>query len=136
MITNVSLANVYVSDQDAARDFYVNTLGFELRSDVTMGDGFRWLTVGVRGQDDLEVVLYKPGPPQSPEDAETSRTSLPRASSPAWDCTRRGKTFEELARKATFLRSQDRPYGIEAVLRDNSGNGWCSQNRSTREPLA
>jgi catechol 2,3-dioxygenase-like lactoylglutathione lyase family enzyme len=53
MITNVSLANVYVSDQDAARDFYVNTLGFELRSDVTMGDGFRWLTVGVRGQDDL-----------------------------------------------------------------------------------
>jgi catechol 2,3-dioxygenase-like lactoylglutathione lyase family enzyme len=71
MITNVSLANVYVSDQDAARDFYVNTLGFELRSDVTLGDGFRWLTVGVRGQDDLEVVLYKPGPPQSREDAET-----------------------------------------------------------------
>jgi len=126
MITNVSLANVYVSDQDAARDFYVNTLGFELRSDVTMGDGFRWLTVGVRGQDDLEVVLYKPGPPQSPEDAETVANLVAKGviSGVGLHVDNCRKTFEELSAKGvTFLQEpSDRPYGVEAVLRDNSGN--------------
>jgi catechol 2,3-dioxygenase-like lactoylglutathione lyase family enzyme len=126
MITNVSLANVYVSDQDAARDFYVNTLGFELRSDVTLGDGFRWLTVGVRGQDDLEVVLYTPGPPQSPEDAETVANLVAKGaiSGVGLHVDNCRKTFEELSAKGvTFLQEpSDRPYGIEAVLRDNSGN--------------
>jgi catechol 2,3-dioxygenase-like lactoylglutathione lyase family enzyme len=126
MITNVSLANVYVSDQDAARGFYVNTLGFELRSDVTLGDGFRWLTVGVRGQDDLEVVLYKPGPPQSREDAETVANLVAKGaiSGVGLRVDNCRKTFEELSAKGvTFLQEpSDRPYGIEAVLRDNSGN--------------
>ena len=126
MITNVSLANVYVSDQDAARDFYVNTLGFELRSDVTLGDGFRWLTVGVRGQHDLEVVLYKPGPPQSREDAETVANLVAKGaiSGVGLRVDNCRKTFEELSAKGvTFLQEpSDRPYGIEAVLRDNSGN--------------
>ena len=126
MITNVSLANVYVTDQDAARDFYVDKLGFELRNDVKMGDGFRWITVGVPGQNDLEVVLFKPGPPQSPEDAETvsnlvAKGAISGVGVHVDDCR---KTFDELSAKGvTFLQEpSDRPYGVEAVLRDNSGN--------------
>ena len=38
MITNVSLATVYCLDQDAARDFYVDKLGFRPGTDATMGD--------------------------------------------------------------------------------------------------
>ena len=54
MITNVSLVTVYCLDQDAARDFYVDVLGFEARTDVTMGEGFRWVTVGHPNQPELE----------------------------------------------------------------------------------
>jgi hypothetical protein len=43
--------------QDAAEDFYVNKLGFELKTDATMDNGFRWLTVAPKGQPDLEIVL-------------------------------------------------------------------------------
>jgi catechol 2,3-dioxygenase-like lactoylglutathione lyase family enzyme len=45
------LANVMVpvSDQDAALDFYVHTLGFEKRADMPFGDGDRWLEVGIPG---------------------------------------------------------------------------------------
>ena len=46
MITNISLVTVYCLDQDKARDFYVDVLGFEPGTDVTMGEGFRWVTVG------------------------------------------------------------------------------------------
>lgn len=42
------LVNVMVPirDQDAAIDFYVNTLGLEVRADIPFGDGDRWVEVG------------------------------------------------------------------------------------------
>ena len=32
-------------DQTKARDFYVDVLGFKAGTDITMGEGFRWVTV-------------------------------------------------------------------------------------------
>ena len=48
MITNIALVSVYCLDQDTAR-LYIDILGFELRTNVTMGDRFRWLIVGPSG---------------------------------------------------------------------------------------
>jgi catechol 2,3-dioxygenase-like lactoylglutathione lyase family enzyme len=45
MIQRLSHTSIYVFDQDAALDFYVNKLGFEVRMDQIMENGFRWLTV-------------------------------------------------------------------------------------------
>ena len=50
MIQRLSHVSIYVLDQDAAYDFYVNKLGFEVRTDQKMDNGFRWLTVGPKGQ--------------------------------------------------------------------------------------
>jgi catechol 2,3-dioxygenase-like lactoylglutathione lyase family enzyme len=44
-ITCVQLCSIPVSDQDRARDFYVDTLGFELLADTEMGPGMRWVQV-------------------------------------------------------------------------------------------
>jgi len=65
MITNVSLVNCFCLDQEATRDFYVNNLGFETRTDVTMGE-MRWVTIGHPSQPELEVTLMVPGPPLDP----------------------------------------------------------------------
>lgn len=49
-VTHVQLLSVPVSDQDRARDFYVDVLGFELIWDNPMGpDGGRWVQVAPRG---------------------------------------------------------------------------------------
>jgi catechol 2,3-dioxygenase-like lactoylglutathione lyase family enzyme len=56
MIQRLSHTTVYVLDQDAAKDFYANTLGFEVRMDAKMDNGFRWLTVSPKGHD-LQVIL-------------------------------------------------------------------------------
>ncbi len=48
-ITDVATVAVPVTDQDRARDFYVDTLGFEVRLDVPMPGGGRWLTVAPPG---------------------------------------------------------------------------------------
>lgn len=48
-ITDVTSVAAAVSDQDRARAFYVDTLGFEVRLDVPMPGGGRWLTVAAPG---------------------------------------------------------------------------------------
>ena len=45
MISHIHSATVAVADQDAALDFYVNTLGWEKADDGMFGEGMRWLTV-------------------------------------------------------------------------------------------
>jgi catechol 2,3-dioxygenase-like lactoylglutathione lyase family enzyme len=62
MITRLNVATIYVLDKDQALDFYVNKLGLEVGSDFTQGS-YRWLTVRVPGQDDVEISLEQPGPP-------------------------------------------------------------------------
>lgn len=126
MITNISLTTVFCLDQDESRDFYVDVLGFELRTDATMGDSFRWVTVGHPSQPELEVTLMTPGPPLDPEAAEFVRHQLQKGQWGGFgmqvdDCR---KTYTELtAAGVTFLQEPaERPYGVEAVMRDNSGN--------------
>src|SRR5207244_12838645 len=63
MIKKLSHVNVFVEDQDRAKAFYTEKLGFEVRSDATM-DGFRWLTVGRKDQPDLNILLAHPQPPK------------------------------------------------------------------------
>lgn len=126
MITNISLTPVYCLDQDATRDFYVDVLGFQPHTDVTMGDGYRWVTIVPPSQPELEVTLMLPGPPLDEEAAGFIRRQLEKGTLGGLglrvdDCRR---TFAELSdRGVTFLQEpSDRPYGVEAVMRDNTGN--------------
>jgi catechol 2,3-dioxygenase-like lactoylglutathione lyase family enzyme len=126
MISNISLITTYCLDQDKARDFYVNMLGFEARTDIMLGEGFRWVTVGHPSQPELEITLMKPGPPLDEEAAAFVRRQLEKGQLGGLglkvdDCR---KTYEELSAKGvTFLQEpSERPYGVEAVMRDNTGN--------------
>jgi lactoylglutathione lyase len=50
-LTNIGVAMFTVADQDAARAFYTEKLGFEVRSDVRFGENgeMRWLEVAPPG---------------------------------------------------------------------------------------
>ncbi|MDQ4039837.1 MAG: VOC family protein [Actinomycetota bacterium] len=126
MITNVSLVTVYVTDQDEAKRFYVDKLGFVERTDVTLGDGFRWVTVGHPDQPELDVTLMVPGPPLDEDVAAAVRRALANGSMGGIGLqTDDAKlTFEQLsANGVEFVQApSERPYGVEAILRDNSGN--------------
>ena len=129
MIGRLSHATVYVLDQDAARRFYTEKLGFELRSDV-VADGFRWLTVGPRDQPDVELILAEPKPPMfDPEAAEQFKKLIAKGAIGVGvlstdDCRR---THAELSANGVVFMQEpaERPYGVEAVFRDDSGN-WFS----------
>ncbi|QBI19873.1 VOC family protein [Egibacter rhizosphaerae] len=136
MLTHLSHANVYVLDQDSAKAFYTEKLGFRVADDISMGDafegagaGFRWLTVSPPDQPDLKLILsdYRMGNDEGT--AATLRDLVAKGTFGAGvlatdDCQ---KAYEELsARGVEFVQEPtERPYGIEAVLRDDSGN-WFS----------
>jgi len=129
MITNISLATVYCLDQDAARDFYVDNLGFVPNTDVRLGPEMRWVTINHPNQPELQVTLMTPGPPLDPDVAAFIRGLLEKGQVGGLglavdDCR---QTFRELSAKGvTFLQEPaDRPYGVEAIIRDNSGN-WLA----------
>lgn len=49
MPTHVQIVHVPVSDQDRAKDFYVDRLGMSVIADMTMGPHGRWLQVAPSG---------------------------------------------------------------------------------------
>jgi catechol 2,3-dioxygenase-like lactoylglutathione lyase family enzyme len=57
MTIRIHLTSVFVDDQERALRFYTEVLGFEPRTDVPVGNGDRWLTVGAPGQDGVELLL-------------------------------------------------------------------------------
>jgi catechol 2,3-dioxygenase-like lactoylglutathione lyase family enzyme len=56
---------VPVADQDRQIEFYVETLGFELRADVPFGGDYRWVEVAPQGA--VTTIALAPPPPDSPD---------------------------------------------------------------------
>ena len=119
MIKRLSQAGVPVLDQDSAKAFYTEKLGFEVRTDQTM-DGFRWLTVSPPDQQDFEFILWYPGPPMYDEETAQQIRAL----------VAKGATLE-LVKAARPTADYDTRYGsttgpwttdmfVEAVYRDLS----------------
>jgi predicted enzyme related to lactoylglutathione lyase len=133
MIRQMSHTNVFVLDQDSAKTFYTEKLGFEARFDIALGEefegagqSFRWLTVSPKEQPDLQIVLASCDMGRTPEQAEQLRAlvaggGLGPGVLTTDDCH---ATYKELSAKGvTFLSEPtERPYGIEAMMRDDSGN--------------
>jgi catechol 2,3-dioxygenase-like lactoylglutathione lyase family enzyme len=131
MLDAMSHVGVWVRDQDEAKAFYTEKLGFEVRQDVTLEEagGYRWLTVGPPAQPDLNLILSRPGPPaMDPESAEqvlalVAKGAMGGGIFRTQDCR---ATCKELEARGLELAQQpdERFYGIDATFRDPSGNLW------------
>ncbi|MGH6655835.1 MAG: VOC family protein [Actinocrinis sp.] len=128
MSYQIANMQVWVHDQEEALDFYTNKLGMVVRMDVTLDENFRWLTVSPPDQSDFALVLMTiPGPPLM--DGETTaqvRSLMGKGFAGTVflttdDCQ---AAYEELsARGVEFVeKPEKREYGIDAGLRDPSGN--------------
>ncbi|MFY9908986.1 MAG: VOC family protein [Candidatus Sulfotelmatobacter sp.] len=144
MIQKMTHATLYVLDQDRAKDFYVDKLGFELKADFTAPNGFRWLTVAPKGQSEVEIALLKIGSGgdfgrmggNSGEAAKRDIDAMAALLKKGWfsggafqtaDCR---KTFQELKAKGVEFVSEpkDEFYGVVAVMKDPFGN-WFSMTQ-------
>ena len=138
MIQRMSHATIFVINQNDALEFYRDKLGFRVHTDAMVGPDFRWLTMCTHDQPDFEIVLMepKPGMLMDEETSNTVRSLLAKGVLGAGvfntdDCR---ATYEDLKAKGVQFSSEptERPYGVEAVFRDNSGN-WFSLTQPTGE---
>ena len=63
-ISQIGTVVIPVSDQDRAIEFYTEALGFEKRTDVPFGNGYRWVEVGPA--DATTTIAIVPPPPGKP----------------------------------------------------------------------
>jgi catechol 2,3-dioxygenase-like lactoylglutathione lyase family enzyme len=138
MLKRLTNVNVWVHDQDEALAFYTEKLGMEVREDVTVPElgNFRWLTVGVPGQDDVALALMAvPGPPVFDDETRAAIETLVAKGAAGGlffateDCR---ATFEELRAKGVEFSQEptEQIYGIDAGFRDPSGNQMRMAQRS------
>ena len=131
MLKQLTHAQVWVHDQDEALEFYTDKLGMELREDVTMPEmgNFRWLSVGVPGQDVAITLMEVPGAPVFEEETRNQILALLAKGAEGGlffatdDCQ---GTYEQLkARGVEFSQEPtEQPYGVDAGFRDPSGNSF------------
>ena len=129
MLKQLTHVQVWVLDQDEALAFYTEKLGMELREDVTMpemGD-FRWLSVGVPGQDVAIVLMEIPGPPVFDEETRKQiQALLTKGASGGlfFSADDVHKSYEELSKRGVEFAQEptEQPYGVDAGFRDPSGN--------------
>jgi catechol 2,3-dioxygenase-like lactoylglutathione lyase family enzyme len=138
MLKQLTHVQVWVHDQDEALKFYTEKLGMELREDVTVPElgNFRWLSVGVPGQEDVAITLMNiPGPPVFDEETRQKiQDLLSRGASGGlfFSADNAQATYEELKSRGVDFTQEptEQPYGIDAGFRDPSGNHFRFMQQS------
>jgi catechol 2,3-dioxygenase-like lactoylglutathione lyase family enzyme len=127
MLTKITHSQVYVLDQDEALDFYVGVLGLEVRTDADLGF-MRWLTVGVPGDREREILLERPGPPSMDDATATQvRDLLTKGAAGGWIGLATDEPqalYDSLVSKGVDITDEisPKPYGIDFGIRDPFGN--------------
>jgi catechol 2,3-dioxygenase-like lactoylglutathione lyase family enzyme len=132
MLKQLTHTQIWVHDQDEALAFFTDKLGMELREDVTVPElgNFRWLSVGIPGQDDVSITLMAvPGPPVfDDETREKIQSLMARGASGGLFFTTDDvhATYEELRERGVEFTQEptQQPYGVDAGFRDPSGNSF------------
>jgi catechol 2,3-dioxygenase-like lactoylglutathione lyase family enzyme len=128
MSKGIEVVGLYVRDQDEARAFYVDKVGFQVHTDVRNGD-YRWLTLQHPEQPSFQLGLFTPGPPvHDTATAQALRALVAKGAMPPLvlavdDCR---AAYERMrAAGVEFTQEPTDRYGtVDAGFRDPSGNGW------------
>ena len=128
MDIRLSSCFIAVDDHDKALGFYRDTLGLEVRNDVSY-EGMRWVTVGAPSQPDVSIVLEPPScdPNMSPADRQAvaelmAKGHLRGVILATQDCDTAFKRIRESGAEV-IQEPTDQAYGLrDCAFRDPAGN--------------
>jgi lactoylglutathione lyase len=102
-----------VADQDAAKRFWADTLGFSVVTDQPMNDQGRW--VEVRSPEDRVTLVLYPGKKQDTGDGQLSDI--------LFECDDIEQTYAELSARGVQFGDKPvkQPWGWWASFKDNEG---------------
>ncbi len=118
-LTNLTVVSVPVSDQDRAKRFYADTLGFSVDIDSSFGDGMRWVMLRPPGSGTAITLV-------------TWFETMPAGSlkGSVLSCDDLDKTVADLAARGVSFNEDEvleAPWGRWKTFDDPDGNGWVLQ---------
>ena len=127
MIKGISIVSVWVLDQDSAKEFYADKLGFTVTNDLKLDNGMRWLTVRPPGSENQELLLMDPLHSMLDEEtAQQVRALVAKgALSPGVMATRTARAITARWPGAASSSRRSRPSGPTASRRS------CATTRAT-----
>jgi predicted enzyme related to lactoylglutathione lyase len=131
MISGVSKVVVEVEDQERARAFWTETMGFELVQDAPYGEE-RWLEIRPPDQAvNLVLDLRAETPAEQGEGSQTLPTS-----NVMFHCDDLQTTYEELsARGVEFPQPPiQQPFGWWSMFNDSEGNRFALEQTESGSP--
>ncbi len=117
MIDAVATVCIFVTDQDRAKAFYTDTLGFELRQDSPMGES-RWIAVAPKGAR-TEVILYK-----MDQNWEHYRSVMGKSQAITFNVTDIAGLRDDLKAKGVRITQEPdpQPWGTYMMILDQDNN--------------
>jgi catechol 2,3-dioxygenase-like lactoylglutathione lyase family enzyme len=125
-ITNLSVFSVPVADQDRAKSFYAEKLGFSTEVDSSFGEGMRWVMLRPPGSGTAITLVTWFG-------------TMPAGSlkGSVLSCDDLDKTLADLAARGVGFNEdevQEAPWGRWKTFDDPDGNGWVLQQDNPNFP--
>ena len=116
MIRKIATSAVYVTDQDAAVQFWGKQVGFEIRRDLPMGSEARWIEMAPPGAESC-IVIY---PKSLMEDWAERKPSM------VFDCENILETHREMTWRGVEFSQEPKemPWGPFAIFLDPEGNWY------------
>lgn len=114
MIKHIKFASIPVRDQDRALEFYTERVGFTIITDQPMGEGQRWIELGIAGAE-TRVVLFT---------ADVHKDRIGTFSNIVFASENVEKTYEELRRRGVEFVTPptQEQWGLFAVFKDPDEN--------------
>jgi catechol 2,3-dioxygenase-like lactoylglutathione lyase family enzyme len=124
MAISLRAVHVTVDDPDAALAFYRDTLGMTVRNEVANG-GFRWISLSIDSQPEIQIVLSQPHAGRSQEDGDALAALLAKGVLPMIQirCDDLDATFDKIATAP----------GVE-VLEEPANQFWGVRDFAVRDP--
>jgi len=119
----INMSGIYVNDQEKALQFYTDTLGFQVKHDIPMGE-FRWITVVSREQPSGTELALEPDvhPAVKPYVAALAKDGIPCMSFEVDDVAAEHQRLESLGVRFTQAPKNVGGSMIAATFEDTVGN--------------
>ncbi len=119
MINKIGKVTVYVKDQEQAKDFWLNKIGFVLKFEQPMGPNASWIEVGPSKDEFTTLVLYSKSAMEQQKPSAVAHPSI------LFSTTDIESTFEKLKQNGVEVGEMMRmPFGTMFTFKDQDGNEY------------
>jgi lactoylglutathione lyase len=127
MINKIGKITVYVEDQEQAKEFWLNKMGFVLKLEQPMGPNATWIEVGPSEDEFTTLVLYSKALMEQQNPSAVAHPSI------LFSTTDIESAYEKMKQNGVKVEEMLRlPFGTMFSFKDQDGNTLFIKRRSIK----